>query len=127
MRFLYIVTTYHLFQISSTLSPSSKNVCPVKWSPVDHHILNISKDAFTVNCCPDFIEKYGTCEPCPDGTYGKSCEDHCPQGYYGKQCKAECNCSSLQECHHIFGCICPVGYTGNKCDQGNIGLKAKKC
>ncbi|CAG2185407.1 unnamed protein product [Mytilus edulis] len=29
----------------------------------------------------------------------------------------KCNCSLFQECHHIFGCVCPVGYTGNKCDQ----------
>ncbi|CAG2185406.1 unnamed protein product [Mytilus edulis] len=54
---------------------------------------------------------------CPAGTYGKSCKGQCLPGYYGEQCNSECNCSSAQECHHIFGCVCPVGYTGNKCDQ----------
>lgn len=62
---------------------------------------------------------------CPAGTYGKSCKDKCLSGYYGKNCTGKCNCSSAQECHRIFGCVCPGGYTGNKCDKGNIGLKTK--
>ncbi|CAG2185404.1 unnamed protein product [Mytilus edulis] len=84
---------------------------------INHHVRNISKDAFTVKCCPDFFENNDICEPCPAGTYGKSCEDNCPHGFYGKQCTVECNCSSAQKCHRIFGCVCQVGYTGNKCDQ----------
>ncbi|XP_063448078.1 protein draper-like [Mytilus trossulus] len=73
-----------------------------------------------MKCCPDFIEKDDLCEPCPEGTFGRSCEDHCPNGFYGKQCTVQCNCSPAQECHRIFGCVCPVGYTGNKCDQGDV-------
>lgn len=93
MYSLIIVTTYNLFQISSTLSPTSKNVCPEKLPPIDEYVFciiqlfnhylivlfqftclfiafhicfslvrNISKDAFTVKCCPDFFEKDDICE-----------------------------------------------------------------
>ncbi|CAC5415249.1 unnamed protein product [Mytilus coruscus] len=89
-------------------------------------VRNISKDALTVECCPNFIEKNGICEPCPDGTYGKSCKDNCSLGYYGKECKSKCICSSFQECDIIFGCVCQGGFTGNKCDiecpSGHFGV-----
>ncbi|CAG2233045.1 unnamed protein product [Mytilus edulis] len=59
---LLIVTSYHLLQISSTLSPTSKHVCPTKLYPKDGQLRNISKDAFTVQCCSNFFEKDGHCE-----------------------------------------------------------------
>ncbi|CAG2233038.1 unnamed protein product [Mytilus edulis] len=106
-----------IIQISSTLSPTSKNVCPVQLAPVDDKSRNISKDAFAVKCCPNFFEKDDICEPCPAGTYGKSCMDQCEHDYYGIQCKVKCNCSSVQVCNKIIGCVCPTGYKGNKCDK----------
>lgn len=57
---------------------------------------------------------------CPAGTYGKSCDIPCILGQYGKMCNSTCNCSSVQVCNNIFGCVCPEGLTGNKCDRGNI-------
>ncbi|XP_063419258.1 uncharacterized protein LOC134702096 [Mytilus trossulus] len=57
------------------------------------------------------------CKPCPAGTYGKSCINQCLPGSYGMLCKAKCNCSSVQECHNIFGCVCKTGHRGDNCDQ----------
>ncbi|CAC5415250.1 unnamed protein product [Mytilus coruscus] len=117
MYSLMIVTVTCSLQISKTLSPTSKNVCPEKWPSINDEFRNISRDAFGVKCCPNFLEIDGICEPCPAGTYGKSCINQCVPGYYGMGCKAKCNCSSFQECHNIFGCVCKAGYTGDNCDQ----------
>ncbi|CAC5412008.1 unnamed protein product [Mytilus coruscus] len=126
MYCLLIVTAYHLLQISSTLSPTSKNVCPRNLPPVGNLVRNTSKDALTVECCPNFIEKNGICEPCPVGTYGKFCINQCELGSYGIGCNSKCNCSTFQECHNIFGCVCQAGFTGNRCDKecpsGHFGV-----
>ncbi|XP_063419260.1 uncharacterized protein LOC134702098 [Mytilus trossulus] len=56
-------------------------------------------------------------EACPAGTYGKFCKNHCLKGQFGKMCNSTCHCSSVQVCNNIFGCVCPEGLTGNKCDK----------
>ncbi|CAC5361760.1 Protein FAM135A,Protein FAM135B [Mytilus coruscus] len=115
-----LVAAYHLFQICSTLSPTSKNVCPRSLPPVGNLVRNTSKDALTVECCPNFIEKNDICEPCPVGTYGKFCINQCELGSYGIGCNSKCNCSTFQECHNIFGCVCHAGFTGNRCDKDDM-------
>ncbi|CAG2221982.1 unnamed protein product [Mytilus edulis] len=112
-----LVAVAYLLQISNTLNPNSENVCPEKLPPINDEFRNISKDAFGVKCCPNFLERNGMCEPCPAGTYGKSCINQCLPGSYGMLCKAKCNCSSVQECHNIFGCVCKTGHRGDNCDQ----------
>ncbi|XP_076107612.1 uncharacterized protein LOC143075914 [Mytilus galloprovincialis] len=117
MYSLIIVTAYQLLQISRTLNLTSKNVCPRHLQPVENVVRNISKDVLIVECCPNYIVKNGICEPCPAGTYGKSCDIPCILGQYGTMCNSTCNCSSAQVCNNIFGCVCPKGLTGNKCDR----------
>ncbi|XP_071179638.1 uncharacterized protein [Mytilus edulis] len=117
MYSLIIVTAYQLLQISRTLNLTSKNVCPRHLQPVENVVRNISTDVLIMECCPNYIAKNGICEPCPAGTYGKSCEISCISGQFGKMCNSTCNCSSVQVCNNIFGCICPEGLTGNKCDK----------
>lgn len=57
---------------------------------------------------------------CPAGTYGKSCKNSCENDQYGTMCNSTCQCSSVQVCHNIFGCVCSAGLTGIKCDKGNV-------
>ncbi|XP_052073563.1 cell death abnormality protein 1-like [Mytilus californianus] len=117
MYCLMLTAAYNVLHLSSSLSTTSKNACPERLPPVYSH-QNFSIDRYNVKCCPNFYEKDDVCEPCPAGTYGRSCELACMFGYYGKECKATCNCSQFQECNNTFGCVCKAGYTGYKCDQG---------
>lgn len=50
------------------------------------------------------IIKYHLLE-CLDGFYGNECSKKCNNGLYGERCGNICNCSAVQFCHHITGCI----------------------
>ena len=45
-----------------------------------------------------------TCSPC--------------QGLsYGPQCSLTCSCLHSASCHHVTGCVCPLGWRGQQCQE----------
>lgn len=43
----------------------------------------------------------------------------CPPGLYGALCSLRCDCMNSAPCDPATGhCICPAGYNGNRCHQG---------
>uniref|UniRef100_A0A8D2M6L8 Multiple EGF-like-domains 6 n=1 Tax=Zonotrichia albicollis TaxID=44394 RepID=A0A8D2M6L8_ZONAL len=44
----------------------------------------------------------------------------CPENSYGQNCSHTCRCFNNATCSHISGrCLCPEGWTGPSCQQGN--------
>ncbi|XP_062568293.1 uncharacterized protein LOC134230479 [Saccostrea cucullata] len=43
-------------------------------------------------CCLGFHLVNGSCQKCPDGTFGAECKESCPEGRFGAQCAEECTC-----------------------------------
>ncbi|XP_070174330.1 fibrillin-3-like [Littorina saxatilis] len=42
----------------------------------------------------------------------------CPEQRYGVQCSQTCTCTGRGlGCHHVTGCVCPGGWTGEHCEQ----------
>ena len=47
----------------------------------------------------------------------------CPSGFYGKDCRFQCFDCPLNSCYPNNGsCICPGGWTGENCRQGQPGF-----
>lgn len=71
---------------------------------------------------------------CQTGWTGAVCNIPCAQlGKWGPDCRSECDCFNGGTCDSISGqCVCPPGYTGDKCQnecfKGQYGLNcSKKC
>ncbi|XP_053372966.1 uncharacterized protein LOC123561091 [Mercenaria mercenaria] len=46
----------------------------------------------------------------------RTCKE-CDPFHYGLNCASECNCGvGATRCDHVTGCVCDVGWTGEKCD-----------
>uniref|UniRef100_A0A8D3EBW1 Multiple EGF-like-domains 6b n=1 Tax=Scophthalmus maximus TaxID=52904 RepID=A0A8D3EBW1_SCOMX len=45
----------------------------------------------------------------------------CPAGFYGEACNQTCGCGNNGACHPASGqCVCPPGWTGPKCTEGEF-------
>lgn len=45
--------------------------------------------------------------------YHTACDEH----FYGENCETPCKCGrGAQTCHHINGCVCELGWTGETCE-----------
>ena len=52
----------------------------------------------------------------------------CTGYFYGVNCETPCKCGrGAKECHHVTGCVCEMGWTGETCKVDVDECKSSPC